>query len=54
MKKSKLRSLAFIILTILLIPIALLIQPHQIIQKQYLHVQAANETSVSYQGHVQK
>ena len=53
MRKSKFKSLSFIIFTILLIPISLMIQPRQIIQRQYFLAQTATAASVTYQGHVQ-
>lgn len=53
MKKSKFKSLSFIIITILIIYLSLKMQPQQIIQKQYLLVQATNVTSVTYESSIQ-
>ena len=49
MIKSKLKSLSFIIFTLLLIPLSLMIQPEQIVQKQYLLANAALVPSVTYE-----
>ena len=53
MRKSKFKSLSFIIFTILLIPISLMMQPKQIIQRQYLLAQTTTVASLTYQGHAQ-
>ena len=53
MIKSKLKSLSFIIFTMLLIPLSLMIQPEQIVQKQYLLANAALVPSVTYESYIQ-